>query len=77
MNQISNIKRPWAVSFSFGRALQNSALKAWKGQDEGVEGGQKALLVRAQSNSQSQLGTYKGSSDVSANESLFEASYSY
>jgi len=36
MNQIDNIKRPWSLTFSFGRALQNSAIKAWHGKDENV-----------------------------------------
>ena len=77
MNQITNIRRPWSLSFSFGRALQNSSIKAWKGKAECIEAGQNALLERAKANSEAQLGTYKGSSDKSANESLFEASYSY
>ena len=29
MNKITNIQRPWALSFSYGRALQTSCLKAW------------------------------------------------
>jgi fructose-bisphosphate aldolase class I len=33
MNTITDIKRPWFLSFSFGRALQNSAIKAWNGKD--------------------------------------------
>lgn len=77
MNQIEDIRRPWFLSFSFGRALQNSALKAWNGKDENVKAGQDAFLGRAIANSQSQLGKYEGSADKSANESLFEASYSY
>lgn len=77
MNQVTNIRRPWALTFSFGRALQNSSIKAWGGKDEQVEAGQTALLARAKANSQAQLGTYQGSSDKAANESLFEASYSY
>lgn len=77
MNRVDNIKRPWSLSFSFGRALQNSAIKAWHGKDENVEAGQTALIVRAKANSEAQLGKYEGSSDKNANESLFEASYSY
>lgn len=77
MNQVTNIRRPWALTFSFGRALQNSSIKAWGGKDEQIEAGQTALLARAKANSQAQLGTYQGSSDKAANESLFEASYSY
>lgn len=35
------------------------------------------MLVRAKANSEAQLGKYQGSADKAANESLFEASYSY
>ena len=31
MNQVQDIRRPWFLSFSFGRALQNSSIKAWGG----------------------------------------------
>jgi fructose-bisphosphate aldolase class I len=29
MNKLTNIARPWALTFSYGRALQASCLKAW------------------------------------------------
>lgn len=77
MNQITNIRRPWTLSFSFGRALQNSSIKAWSGKDENKEVGQQAFLTRAKANSLAQLGKYEGSSDKTANQSLFEANYSY
>lgn len=77
MNQVDSIRRPWFLSFSFGRALQNSSIKAWGGQEANVAAGQEALLVRAKANSEAQLGKYQGSTDKTANESLFEASYSY
>lgn len=77
MNKVTDIRRPWFLSFSFGRALQNSAIKAWEGKDENVKAGQDAFLVRAKANSEAQLGKYQGSTDKAANESLFEASYSY
>lgn len=77
MNQVTDIRRPWFLSFSFGRALQNSSIKAWSGKDENVKAGQEALLARAKANSEAQLGKYQGSSDKAANESLFEANYSY
>lgn len=38
-------KKPWALSFSFGRALQASALKAWQGKN--VQAGQQELINRA------------------------------
>lgn len=51
MNRVSDIKRPWFLSFSFGRALQNSSIKAWGGLDENKKAGQEAFLVRAKANS--------------------------
>lgn len=55
------------MSFSFGRALQNSAIKAWNGKNENKLAGQNAFLERAKANSEAQLGVYKGSSDKNAN----------
>jgi fructose-bisphosphate aldolase class I len=43
---------PWRVSFSFSRALQASALRAWGGRHENAEAAQRALLERAEANSQ-------------------------
>lgn len=40
MNQVNDIRRPWFLSFSFGRALQNSSIKAWGGKDENIKAGQ-------------------------------------
>lgn len=77
MNQVKDIRKPWFLSFSFGRALQNSSIKAWDGKQENVKAGQDALLSRAKANSQAQLGNYEGTTDQAANESLFEANYSY
>jgi fructose-bisphosphate aldolase class I len=77
MNKTKDIRRPWSLSFSFGRALQNSAIKAWEGKDEQVKAGQEAFLKRAKANSDAQLGNYEGSSDLTANESLYEADYKY
>lgn len=77
MNNVTDIRRPWFLTFSFGRALQNSAIQAWGGKDENVKAGQEALLKRAKANSMAQIGKYEGSSDKAANQSLFEANYSY
>ncbi len=38
--------RPWALSFSYGRALQASALKAWGGKAENIEAAQEAFMTR-------------------------------
>lgn len=49
---------PWQLSFSFGRALQAPALKAWKGDDANVEAGQEALAHRARMNGAARDGSY-------------------
>lgn len=41
-------EQPWELSFSFGRALQNEALKTWKGEKSNAPAAQKALYERAQ-----------------------------
>jgi fructose-bisphosphate aldolase class I len=41
---------PWELSFSYGRALQDPALKAWAGQSENVAAAEAALLDRARAN---------------------------
>jgi len=53
-------RSPWTISFSFGRALQTSAVKAWGGKDENVARGQSAFLVRCKANAEAQLGVYNG-----------------
>jgi fructose-bisphosphate aldolase class I len=54
MNQLGHA--PWQLSFSFGRALQAPALKAWRGQD--VRAGWQALAHRARCNSAARCGSY-------------------
>ena len=49
----------WPLSFSYGRALQAPALKAWKGQPASVSAAQKALFHRAKLNSAACFGRYK------------------
>ena len=41
---------PWKLTFSYGRALQQSALKAWGGKPENVAAAQAAFLHRARMN---------------------------
>jgi fructose-bisphosphate aldolase class I len=57
---------PWALTFSYGRALQETALSAWGGKSAGYTGGQQALSVRAKLNGLAAAGTYKGSMESSA-----------
>lgn len=77
MNKLTNVRKPWFLTFSYGRALQNSCVKTWAGKDENVANAQKALLERAKANSQAQLGQYQGSDDASVNENLYVNNYSY
>jgi fructose-bisphosphate aldolase class I len=50
--------RPWKVSFSYGRALQDPALEAWHGRDENLKAGQQALSQRLRCNGAASLGIY-------------------
>lgn len=49
LNAINTVplQRPWALTFSYGRALQASVLRAWGGKKENVAAGQQELLKRA------------------------------
>ena len=60
LNAINRLPRakPWKISFSYGRALQDPALEAWRGRDENFTAGQRALFRRASSNSAASLGEY-------------------
>jgi fructose-bisphosphate aldolase, class I len=49
---------PWELSFSYGRALQAPALKAWQGEAGNVEEAQKAFYRRAKFNGAARFGTY-------------------
>jgi fructose-bisphosphate aldolase, class I len=51
-------QHPWQLSFSYGRALQAPALKAWGGDAANVEAAQKAFYRRAKFNSAARAGSY-------------------
>ncbi len=51
--------QPWALSFSYGRALQDPPLKAWKGQAANARSAQDALLDRARLNGAAREGRYE------------------
>jgi fructose-bisphosphate aldolase class I len=50
---------PWRLSFSYGRALQAAALKAWGGKSENVAAGQRAFSHRAKMNGLATAGQWK------------------
>jgi len=68
-------RREWNLSFSYGRALQHSALKAWGGKN--IKAGQAALLARAQANSEATTCGYVAGSQPSSDEHLHVAGYIY
>lgn len=49
---------PWELTFSYGRALQEPVLKAWKGEDANLKAAQEALAHRARMNGAAHAGTY-------------------
>ena len=51
LNEINKHDTNWNVTFSYGRALQQSALKIWAGKSENAKAAQETLLSRAKSNS--------------------------
>ena len=78
INQIKGIRRPWALTFSYGRALQASVLKAWMGKTENVAAAQAELLKRATANGLASKGVYTaGAGGAAGEESLFEKNRVY
>jgi fructose-bisphosphate aldolase class I len=68
LNAMNAEPLPWRLSFSYGRALQDPALAAWRGRAEAVPAGQRALYLRARCNSAAALGTYQESMESAAGE---------
>lgn len=58
--------QPWELSFSYGRALQAPALKAWKGERSNAEAGRDALLFRSKLNAAARSGTYSSGMEQDA-----------
>jgi fructose-bisphosphate aldolase class I len=59
MNARFKLHLPWAVAFSFARAIQQPALELWKGKDENVVAAQRALYHRARCNRAARRGEYQ------------------
>ena len=64
MNQLGPL--PWALTFSYGRALQDEALKAWGGKAESFAAGQKAFIRRAKLTGMAQTGSYTAKNEQDA-----------
>jgi fructose-bisphosphate aldolase, class I len=59
INQL-DMPKPWTLSFSYGRALQDEALEVWNGRSESVPAGQHAFRHRAMCDSAAAQGQYRG-----------------
>ena len=64
MNRLGT--HPWQLSFSYGRALQDPAMQAWKGQAGNARVTQNALLKRARLNGAAREGKYSPALEESA-----------
>ena len=51
LNEMNKYETDWNLTFSYGRALQQSALKAWSGKKENVTDAQEAFIEKAKANS--------------------------
>lgn len=74
MAKLDGVPKPWYLSFSYGRALQASCLRAWEGKEENVEAGQKAFMERAKGNGDATVGKYEGGGST---EDLYVKKYVY
>lgn len=83
MNAINQYKgkKPWTLTFSYGRALQASCLSTWSGKPENVATAQEVLLKRARANSLASVGKYvldaTDEQNAAAAQSLFVANHAY
>ena len=66
INQRSITGVPWALTFSFGRALQQPALELWHGESANVQAAQHALQHRAACNRAARRGDYVAALDASS-----------
>lgn len=78
LNAMNQSPNPWHVSFSYARALQNSVLKTWQGEEGNIKAAQEALLKRASANSLAQLGQYTADGEsAEAAKGMYEKGYTY
>jgi len=58
--------KPWKISFSYGRGLQDTALEAWHGRDENLKLGQQAMSQRSRCNGAASRGAYTEQMEATA-----------
>ena len=79
MDAIKNFSKPWTLTYSFGKALQSSVLKALKGKPENIPAAQEAFFKACKANAEAALRKYSlesGSTEpnfvVSNKETIFQ-----
>ncbi|XP_052752040.1 fructose-bisphosphate aldolase-like [Galleria mellonella] len=81
LNAINTVplKKPWALTFSYGRALQASVWKIWAGKDENVRKAQAELLKRTKANGLAAQGRYVAGSvtSIAGDKSNYSANHKY
>jgi len=65
MNAGFKPRMPWALTFSFSRAIQQPALEIWQGKEGNVQAAQQALYHRAKCNSAARRGEYNAAMETS------------
>uniref|UniRef100_A0A8C9XLW2 Fructose-bisphosphate aldolase n=1 Tax=Sander lucioperca TaxID=283035 RepID=A0A8C9XLW2_SANLU len=80
LNAINNcpLAKPWILTFSFGRALQASALRAWRGHKENEKAATEQFIKRAEANSLACQGKYPGGENYGeAGQRSYGSSHAY
>ncbi|KAK7883096.1 hypothetical protein WMY93_029270 [Mugilogobius chulae] len=79
LNAINNcpLPKPWILTFSFGRALQASALRAWRGHKENEKAATEQFIKRAEINSLACQGKYTGDNHAESGQQMYGSIYAY
>jgi len=77
LNEMNVTPNPWHVSFSYARALQNSVIKTWAGNDDKVEEAQAILARRAKENGLAQMGKFDPAESETDGASQYVKNYVY
>jgi len=77
LNAMNQTPNPWHVSFSYARALQNSVISHWAGNDDRVAEAQAILKTRTVENGMAQLGKFDVTKSNTAGADLFQKGYVY
>merc|ERR1719163_640313 len=77
LNAMNQSPNPWHVSFSYARALQNTVLKTWAGDDAKVTEAQEILFNRTKDNGMAQLGKFNAEETTVNADGMFVRNYTY